>query len=59
MEKRIRARAIIIHEGKIVSKYRERENMIFYTFPGGGMEGDETEGWGLESLHSHQFFLIL
>ena len=23
--------------------YREREGRIFYTFPGGGMEGDETE----------------
>ena len=42
-EKRIRARAIIIHDGKIVSMYRERQGRIFYTFPGGGMEGDETE----------------
>lgn len=42
-EKRIRARAIIIHEGKIVSMYRERQGRIFYTFPGGGMEGNETE----------------
>lgn len=42
-EKRNRARAIIIHDGKIVSMYREREGRIFYTFPGGGMEGVETE----------------
>ncbi len=42
-EKRVRARAIIIHEGKIVSMYRERQGRIFYTFPGGGMEGNETE----------------
>lgn len=42
-EKRVRARAIIIHEGKIISMYREKQCRIFYTFPGGGMEGDETE----------------
>ena len=42
-EKRVRARAIIIHEGKMVSMYRERQGRVFYTFPGGGMEGTETE----------------
>ena len=42
-EKRIRARAIIIHDEKIVSMYRERSGRIFYTFPGGGMEGSESE----------------
>lgn len=42
-EKRIRTRAIIIHCNKIVSMYREREGRVFYTFPGGGQEGDETE----------------
>ena len=42
-EKRARARAIIIHEGKMVSMYRERQGRVFYTFPGGGMEGTETE----------------
>lgn len=42
-EKRVRARAIIIHEDKIVSMYRERQGRIFYTFPGGGMEGNESE----------------
>ncbi len=41
--KRRRVRAIIIKDGKIVSMYREREGRIFYTFPGGGMEGNETE----------------
>lgn len=41
-EKRTRARAIIIHEGKIISMYRERQGRIFYTFPGGGQEGNET-----------------
>ena len=41
--KRIRARAIIVVDGKIVSMYRERADRVFYTFPGGGMEGDETE----------------
>ena len=42
-EKRIRARAIIMYEGKLVSMYRERQGRIFYTFPGGGMEENETE----------------
>ena len=42
-EKRIRVRAIIIHDDKLISMYRENKDRIFYTFPGGGMEGDETE----------------
>ena len=42
-EKRVRSRAIIIHEEKIVSMYRERQGRIFYTFPGGGKEGNESE----------------
>ncbi len=42
-EKRIRVRAIIVSEDKLVSMYRERNGRIFYTFPGGGMEGNETE----------------
>ena len=43
MEKRKRARAIIFFENKIVSMYREFDGRKFYTFPGGGMEEDETE----------------
>jgi len=42
-EKRIRTRAIIMHDNKIVSMYREREGRVFYTFPGGGQEGNESE----------------
>jgi len=42
-EKRMRARAIIIKDNKIVSMYRELEDRKFYTFPGGGQEGNETE----------------
>ena len=41
--KRERARAIIIHEDKIISMYRERNGRVFYVFPGGGMENNETE----------------
>jgi len=41
--KRVRARAIIIDHGRLISMYREREGRIFYTFPGGGMEGSESE----------------
>jgi len=40
--KRKRARAIIIKDGKIISMYRELNDRIFYTFPGGGQEGEET-----------------
>ena len=40
-DKRISARAIIIHEGKLVSMYRERQGEVYYTFPGGGKEKNE------------------
>lgn len=43
MEKKGRARAIIIMDNKIVAMYRERDGRIYYTFPGGGMENGETE----------------
>ena len=42
-KKRISIRAIIIYEGKLVSMYREKQGRIFYTFPGGGIEENETE----------------
>ena len=41
--KRIRVRAIIMQDGKLFSMYREKDGRIFYTFPGGGLEGEETE----------------
>ena len=41
-EKRTRGRAIIIHDGKLVAMYREREGRKFFTFPGGGLEDNET-----------------
>ena len=41
--KRQRARAIIIKDDKMVSMYREFDNRVFYVFPGGGMENDESE----------------
>lgn len=41
--KRVRARAIIVHEDKLMAMYRERDSRIFYTFPGGGMETGESE----------------
>lgn len=40
--KRLRARAIILHGDKLLSMYRERDGRVFYTFPGGGAEGNET-----------------
>ncbi len=43
MEQQKRARAIIFMQDNIVSMYRERDERVFYTFPGGGMEENETE----------------
>jgi len=40
--KRVSGRAIIINDGKMVSMYRERQDRIYYTFPGGGKEENET-----------------
>ena len=45
--KKQRARAIIFFEDKIATMYREREGRIFYSLPGGGLEGDETEEEGV------------
>ena len=41
--KKSRARAIIFSNGKLVTMYREKAGRIFYTFPGGGIEENETE----------------
>ena len=41
-QKRVRARAIILHQDKIALMYREREGDIYYTFPGGGAEKNES-----------------
>ena len=41
--KRKRARAIIIRDDALVSMYREFDDRVFYVFPGGGMEDNETE----------------
>ena len=39
--KRKAVRAIVFVENKIMSMYRERDNSIYYTFPGGGQEKSE------------------
>ncbi|MDO5557850.1 MAG: NUDIX domain-containing protein [Clostridia bacterium] len=41
MKKRESARAIIIEENQMVVMYREKQNMIYYVFPGGGLEENE------------------
>ena len=41
--KRKRARAIVVNEDKLVCMYREFDDRVFYVFPGGGMEGNESE----------------
>ena len=41
-EKRKSGRAVILVEDNIATMYREFQDRIFYTFPGGGVEGDET-----------------
>ena len=43
VDKRVSARAIIFLGDNIVSMYREKNGRIFYTFPGGGIEENETE----------------
>lgn len=35
-------RAIIIHEERVALLQRDRGGQIYYVFPGGGIEGDET-----------------
>lgn len=58
-EKRIRVGAIIINDGKIVSMYREREDRIYYTFPGGGKEENETEEEGAKREVFEEFGMIV
>lgn len=43
MNKRISCRAIIIDREKLVAMYREKNNRVYYTFPGGGIEENESE----------------
>ena len=43
LQKKKRARAIIIKDTTLVVMYREFDDRVFYVFPGGGMEGNETE----------------
>ena len=43
IKKKKRSRAIIINNDKLVSMYREFDERVFYVFPGGGMEENETE----------------
>lgn len=42
-KKRISARAIIIFDGKLMAMYREKDGRVYYTFPGGEKEPDESE----------------
>lgn len=42
MEKRESCRAIIFKDGKMVAMYREKNDRVYYTFPGGGMDEGET-----------------
>ena len=39
--KRRSCRAIVIRDNCLVTMYRKKEGRVYYTFPGGGMEGDE------------------
>lgn len=43
MQKRVSCRAIIFNNERMVSMYREKSDRVYYTFPGGGMEENETE----------------
>ncbi len=57
--KKVRSRAIIIHEDKLVVMYRERQGRIFYTFPGGGLEENETEEECVKREVFEEFGLIV
>lgn len=41
MEKRITSRAIIFCDNQIILMYRENNNRVYYTLPGGGLEDNE------------------
>lgn len=43
MEKRESCRGIIFSQGKMVVMYREKNNRVYYTFPGGGINEGETK----------------
>lgn len=58
-EKRVSARAIIYFDDKIVSMYRERDGRVFYTFPGGGKEENETERECVQREVFEEFGLVV
>ena len=43
MAKRSSCRAIIIEDNALVTMYREKEDRVYYTFPGGGINEGETQ----------------
>ena len=43
MQRRKSARAIIFAADKLVAMYREKTDRVYYTFPGGGQNENETE----------------
>lgn len=58
-DKKTRVRAIIFVDDKIVSMYREREGRIFYTFPGGGLEGDESQKECVKREMMEEFGIVI
>lgn len=42
LTKRVSCRAIIFNQDELVVMYRNKDGRIFYTFPGGGLEENET-----------------
>ena len=57
--KKQRARAIIFFGDQIASMYREREDRIFYSLPGGGLEGNETEQEGVVREVYEEFGIVV
>ena len=43
MEKRVSCRGIVYIDNKLVVMYREKNNRVYYSFPGGGLEDNETK----------------
>ena len=57
--KKQRARAIIFFDNQIATMYREREGRIFYSLPGGGLEGNESEQEGVVREVYEEFGIVV
>lgn len=59
MGKREASRAIIFEDNKIILMYRERQNRVYFTFPGGGKENGETDSECVEREVMEEFGITI